>query len=176
MIVGDLVVQHYLANRSVRLKFQNKDHAFVMKRVLCVCLYRFISLFVTNFSSLSFHNTTFYKTVPGLQRFVPTFDPLPDVGAAPGETAHIDLEIYGFPEQRALTLLKVFDSTGLTSSPRHSVKYTAREAPLGFVNETISDVIDIDHTNYTLTVDNGEGEALTYLFYLYEGKLASRFV
>ena len=79
------------------------------------------------------------------------------------------MEIYGFPEPRALTLLKVIDSRDRTSTPRHSVKYTAREDPLGFVNVTISDVIDIDYTNYTLTVDNGEREALTYSFYLYEG-------
>ena len=88
-----------------------------------------------------------------------------------GETAHIDLEIYGFPEPRALTLIKVVDFTDLTSSPRHSVKYTAREAPFGFVNMTISDVVETDYTNYTLTVDNGEDEALTYSFYLYEDKI-----
>ena len=85
----------------------------------------------------------------------------------------IKLEVYGFPEPRALTLSRLIDSTNLTSSPRHSVKYTAREAPCGFVNVTISDVIDTDFTNYTLTVDNGEGEALTYSFYLYDGKLTS---
>ena len=62
------------------------------------------------------------------------------------------------------------DIVDVTSSPRHSVKYTAREAPFGFVNVTISDVIDTDYTNYTLTVDNGEGEALTYSFYLYKGE------
>ena len=125
-------------------------------RVLCVCS------FVRIFSFLCW---------PGPQRFLPTFDPPPAVGAVIGETAHIDLEIYGFPEPRELTLLKVVDSTHLTSSPRHSVKYTARKAPLGFVNVTISDVIDTDYTNYTLTVNNGEGEALTYSFYLYEGEI-----
>ena len=88
----------------------------------------------------------------------------------------IELEIYGFPEPRALTLLKVVDSVDVTSSPRHSVKYTAIEAPFGFVNVTISDVIDIDFINYTLTVDKGEGEALTYSFYLYEGKLTSGYL
>ena len=116
------------------------------------------------------------KTVPGPQRFLPTFDTPSDVGAAIGDTAHIDLEIYGFPEPSALTLSRLIDSTNLTSPPRHSVKYTAREAPFGFVNVTISDVIDTDFTNYTLTVDNGEGEALTYSFYLYKGKLTSRYV
>ena len=116
------------------------------------------------------------KTVSGPQQFLPTFDPPPDVGAAIGETAHIDLKIYGFPEPRALTLSRLIDSTHLTLSPRHSVKYTAREAPFGFVNVTISDVIDTDYTNYTLTVDNGEGEALTYSFYLYEGKLTSSYL
>ena len=110
------------------------------------------------------------KTVPGPQRFLSTFDSPPDVGAAIGETAHIDLEIYGFPGPSALTLSRLIDSADLTSSPRHSVKYTAMEAPFGFVNVTISDVIDTDYTNYTLTVDNGEGEALTYSFYLYEGE------
>ena len=58
----------------------------------------------------------------------------------------------------------------VTSSPRHSVKYTAREGPIGLVSVTIFDVIEADFTNYTLTVDNGEGEALTYSFYLYEGE------
>ena len=116
------------------------------------------------------------KTVTGPQRFLPTFDPPPAVGAAIGETAHIDPQIYGFPEPRTLTLSRLIDSTNLTSSPRHSVKYTAREAPFGVVNVTISDVIDNDFTNYTLTVDNGEGEALTYSFYLYEGKLTSSYV
>ena len=56
------------------------------------------------------------------------------------------------------------------------MKYTAREAPFGVVNVIISDVIDIDYTNYTLTVDHGEGEALTYSFYLYKGKLTSRYL
>ena len=116
------------------------------------------------------------KTVPGPQRFLPTFHPPSDVGAATGETAHIDLEIYGFPEPRELTLSRLIDSTNLTSSPRHSVKYTAREPPFGFVYVTISDVIDTDFTNYTLTVDNGEGEALAYSFYLHEGELTSGYV
>ena len=87
-----------------------------------------------------------------------------------GETVHIDLEIYGFPEPRTLTLLKVVDSVDVTSSPRHSVKYTAREAPLGFVNMTISDIVETDFTNYMLLVDNGEGEALTYTFHLIRGQ------
>ena len=108
---------------------------------------------------------------PGPQRFLPKFDSPPDVGAVIGETAHIDLEIYGFPVPRALTLSSLIDSTNLTSSPRHSVKYTAREAPFGFVNMTISHVVETDYTNYTLTVDNGEGEALTYSFYLYDSEI-----
>ena len=140
---------------------------------LFVCIFYFSNVFF----SLSFHITTAsYKTVPGPQRFLPNFDPPPAVGAATGETAHIDLEIYGFPEPRELTLSRLIDGVDLTSPPRHSVKYTAREAPFGFVNVTISDVIDTDFTNYTLTVDNGEGEALTYSFYLCEGKLTSRFM
>ena len=121
------------------------------------------------FNSSPFHNS-------GPQRFLPSFDSSPDVGAVIGETVQIELEIYGFPEPRALTLLKLIDSTNLTSSPRHSVKYTAREAPFGVVNVTIYDVIDTDYTNYTLTVDNGEGEALTYSFYLYDGKLTSGYL
>ena len=140
-------------------------------------MYLFIFYVYGNSFPLSFHIiTALHKMTPGPQRFLPSFDAQPVVSAAIGETAHIDLEIYGFPEPRGLTLLKVVDSTNLTSSPRHSVKYTAREAPLGFVNVTISDVRDTDFTNYTLTVDNGEGEALTYSFYLYEGKLTSRYV
>ena len=87
-----------------------------------------------------------------------------------GGTAHIDIEIYGFPEPRAVTLLKVVGSVDVTSTPRHSVKYTAREAPLGFVNVTISDIIETDFTNYILVVDNGEGQALTYSFYLSRGQ------
>ena len=113
---------------------------------------------------------------PGPQRFLPTFDPPPGVSVAIGETAQINLEIYGFPEPRAPTLTRLIDSTDLTLSPRHSVRYTAREAPLGFVNITISDIVETDFTNYILIVDNGEGEALTYMFYLYKGELTSKYV
>ena len=92
------------------------------------------------------------------------------VSSALGETAHIELEIYGFPEPRALSLLKLVDSTDLTSSPRHAVKYTARETPLGYVNVTISDVVETDFIKYVLVVDNGEGEALNFTFRMVKGQ------
>ena len=130
-------------------------------RVLCW----YIFLFVYVIFSLSFDITTVsYRTVSGPQRLITIVDPPPAVRAATGETAHTNLKIYGFPEPRALTLSRLIDGVDLTSSPPYSVK-----APCGFVNMTISDVIGTDHTNYTLTVDNGEAEALTYSFYLYEG-------
>ena len=106
----------------------------------------------------------------GPLRFLPTFDPPATLGAHIGETVDIGLEIYGFPEPRALTLLKGVDSVDLTSSPRHSVKYTAREAPLGFVNMTISDIVETDFTNYILVVDNWEEKDLLYSLYLYKGE------
>ena len=56
------------------------------------------------------------------------------------------------------------------------MKYTARQAPLGFVNVTISDIVETDFTNYILVADNGEGEALTYTFYLIRGQLDLLFI
>ncbi|KAK3760309.1 hypothetical protein RRG08_020541 [Elysia crispata] len=90
----------------------------------------------------------------------------PAIEAIIGETAHIDLEIYGYPEPTALTLQRLYDDTDLTSSPRHSVTYTASAAPFGAVNVTISDLVEADLTIYILTVDNGVGEALKYIFHL----------
>ena len=110
------------------------------------------------------------KTISGPQQFSPTFDLTHAVDVATGENAHVGIEIYGFPEPKTLILLRMLDSKDLTSSVRHSVRYTASEAPFGFVNVTFSDLLDTDLTNYTLIVDNGEGAALTYTFYLNEGE------
>ena len=86
-----------------------------------------------------------------------------------GDTAHIDLEIYGYPEPTILALHRLSDDTDLTSSPRHSVTYTASAAPFGAVHVAISDLVEADFTVYRLTVDNGVGEALEYIFYLNQG-------
>ncbi|GFS05748.1 neural cell adhesion molecule 1 [Elysia marginata] len=99
------------------------------------------------------------------QQFSPLFSPSPKVDGVLGETAEVDIEIYGFPEPR-VTLHRNVDNADLTSSPRHEVKYTSTVAPFGFVNVTISDLVEADYTNYTLTIDNGVGDALVYSFYL----------
>ena len=88
------------------------------------------------------------------QQFSPTFDLTHAVDVATGENANVGIEIYGFPEPKTLILLRMLDSKDLTSSVRHSVRYTASEASFGFVNVTFSDLLDADLTNYTLIVDN----------------------
>ncbi|KAK3739576.1 hypothetical protein RRG08_054988, partial [Elysia crispata] len=90
------------------------------------------------------------------------------VDAVVGETTKFGIEIYGFPEPSTLTLQKTDDDTNLMSSRRHSVEYTAGVSPFGVVNVTISDVVESDYTNYTLTVENGVGNALVHTFYLNE--------
>ncbi|GFS19311.1 vascular cell adhesion molecule [Elysia marginata] len=107
------------------------------------------------------------------QQFSPLFSPSPKVDGVIGEKAEIDIEIYGFPEP-SVTLQRTVDNANLTSSPRHEVKYTSSVAPFGFVNVTISDLVEADYTNYTLTIDNGVGFALTYSFYLNQVKAQSR--
>ncbi|KAK3721882.1 hypothetical protein RRG08_057485 [Elysia crispata] len=102
------------------------------------------------------------------QQLSPLFNSKPQVDAVIRETAKFGIEIYGFPEPSTLTLQKTDDDTDLMSSPRHSVQYTAGVAPFGVVNVTLSDVVEADYTNYTLTVDNGVGNALNYTFYLNE--------
>ncbi|GFR74470.1 protein amalgam, partial [Elysia marginata] len=99
------------------------------------------------------------------QKFSSMFFPPPKVDGVIGGKAEIDFEIYGFPEPR-VTLHRIVDNADITSSPRHEVKYTSTVAPFGFVKMTISDLVEIDYTNYTLTIDNGVGDALTYSFYL----------
>ncbi|GFR62139.1 basement membrane-specific heparan sulfate proteoglycan core protein-like [Elysia marginata] len=99
------------------------------------------------------------------QQFSPLFSPSPKVYGVLGETAEVDIEIYGFPEP-SLTLHRTVENTNITSSPRHEVKYTSTVAPFGFVNVTISDLVVADYTNYILTIDNGVGDALVYSFYL----------
>ncbi|GFR87307.1 protein amalgam, partial [Elysia marginata] len=99
------------------------------------------------------------------QQFSPLFSPSPKVDGVLGETAEVDIEIYGFPEP-SVTLQRTVDNANLTSSPRHKVKYTSSVAPFGFVNVTISDLVESDYTTYTLTIDNGVGDALVYSFYL----------
>ncbi|RUS72750.1 hypothetical protein EGW08_019485 [Elysia chlorotica] len=102
------------------------------------------------------------------QKLIPTLDPDPQVNAVIGMSAEFGVEIYGYPEPSSLYLQAVNDATDLSSSPRHTVVYTAGLAPFGTVNVTISDLVASDYTNYTLTVDNGEGQPLVYSFYLNE--------
>ncbi|GFR61355.1 cell adhesion molecule 4 [Elysia marginata] len=107
------------------------------------------------------------------QQFSPLFSPSPKFDGVSGEIAEIDIEIYGFPEPR-VTLHRNVDNADLTSSPRHEVKYTSTVAPFGFVNVTISDLVEADYTTYTLTIDNGVGDALVYSFYLNQVKTRPR--
>ncbi|KAK3741882.1 hypothetical protein RRG08_065455 [Elysia crispata] len=100
------------------------------------------------------------------QQLSPMFNSKPQVDAVTGENAKFGIQIYGFPEPSTLTLQKTEDVTNLIYSPRHTLKYTAGVAPFGVVNVTISDVVEADYTNYTLTVDNGVGSALIYTVYL----------
>ena len=62
------------------------------------------------------------------------------------------------------------ENENLKLYPRHSLKYTARESPFGYINLSMYNLVREDFTNYTLTVDNGEGEALIYTFCLNEGE------
>ncbi|GFR99199.1 hypothetical protein ElyMa_002786900, partial [Elysia marginata] len=117
--------------------------------------------------------TRFKLNVTCAQQFSPLFSPSPKVDGVIEEKAKIDIEIYGFPEPR-LTLHRIVDDADLTSSPRHELKYTSSVAPFGFVNVTISDLVEADFTNYTLTIDNGVGNALVYSFYLNQVKTRLR--
>ena len=108
-------------------------------------------------------------TISGPQQLSPLFNSKPQVDAVIRETAKFGIEIYGFPEPRTLTLERTNNDTTLTYSPRHSVEYKAGVAPFGVVNVTIFDLMKADYANYTLTVDNGVGNALVYTFYLNEG-------
>ncbi|KAK3799453.1 hypothetical protein RRG08_005842 [Elysia crispata] len=83
-----------------------------------------------------------------------------------GETALIDIEIYGYPEPKTLSLQKANNDTDLTSSLRHTVKYTAGVTPFGAVSVTISNILEADFTIYKVTIDNGVGDALLYHFSL----------
>ncbi|GFS08184.1 neural cell adhesion molecule 1 [Elysia marginata] len=107
------------------------------------------------------------------QQFSPWLALSPYIDGVIGEKAEIDIEIYGFPEPR-VTLLRTVDNANLKSFPRHEVKYTSTVAPFGFVKVTIFDLMQADYTNYTLTIDNGVGDALTYSFYLNQVKTRPR--
>ncbi|KAK3789470.1 hypothetical protein RRG08_059557 [Elysia crispata] len=107
------------------------------------------------------------------QQLSPLIKSQPQVDAVIRGAAKFGIEIYGFPEPSTLTLQRTDDATNLTSSSRHSVEYTAGVAPFGVVNVTISDVVEADFTIYTLTVDNGVGNALIYPFYLNEVNASS---
>ncbi|KAK3758268.1 hypothetical protein RRG08_055199 [Elysia crispata] len=100
------------------------------------------------------------------QQLSPLFNSKPQVDAAIRETAKFGIEIYGFPQPRTLTLERTNNDIILTYSPRHSLEYIAGVAPFGVVNVTIFDLVEADYVNYTLTVDNGVGNALVYTFYL----------
>ncbi|GFO27297.1 neural cell adhesion molecule 1 [Plakobranchus ocellatus] len=95
------------------------------------------------------------------------------VEVAQGETAELNLEIYGYPTPQLLTLMRTRDNTNLTGSARHLIEYSPGQAPFGVVNVTILDVVEEDFTNYTIIVDNGEGnegDALVYPFYVAQAK------
>ncbi|KAK3770529.1 hypothetical protein RRG08_047598 [Elysia crispata] len=113
----------------------------------------------------------FYCCTTGPQQLSPLFNSKPQEDAVVVETAKSGIEIYGFPEPSTLTLQRTDDGTDLMSSRRHSVQYTAGVSPFGVVNVTISDVVESDYTNYTLTVENGVGNALVHTFYLNEVSL-----
>ncbi|GFO27332.1 neural cell adhesion molecule 1 [Plakobranchus ocellatus] len=90
-----------------------------------------------------------------------------------GETAELDLEIYGYPAPHQLTLMRTTDNTNLTGSARHLIEYSPGQAPFGFVNVTISDVIEADFSSYIIIADNGESndngiKMLMYRFYFGE--------
>ena len=105
----------------------------------------------------------------GPQQFTESPTPEPVFDASLGDTVRIGLELYGFPEPTLITLEKMNDATNLASSARHSAVYTPGLAPFGSLYVTISDLVEADFTNYTLTVDNGEESALSYEFYLKRG-------
>ncbi|GFN93543.1 fibroblast growth factor receptor 3, partial [Plakobranchus ocellatus] len=86
------------------------------------------------------------------------------------ETAKVGVEIYGYPTPHLLTLMRTRYNTNLTGSARHLIEYSPGQAPFGFVNVIISDVVEEDFTNYTIAVDNGVGDPLVYTFYLVEEK------
>ncbi|GFN84766.1 cell adhesion molecule [Plakobranchus ocellatus] len=90
------------------------------------------------------------------------------------ETAELGLEIYGYPSPHLLTLIRTRDNTNLTGSARHLIEYSPGQAPFGIVNVTIFFVEEEDFINYTLTVDNGEGDPLVYPFYLAEVKATEK--
>ena len=108
--------------------------------------------------------------ISGPQQLSPLFNSKPQVDAVIRETAKLGIEIYGFPQPRTLTLERTKNDITLTYSPRHSLEYTAGVAPFGVVNVTIFDLVEAYHVNYTLTVDNGVGNALVYSFYLDQGE------
>ncbi|GFO08713.1 Down syndrome cell adhesion molecule [Plakobranchus ocellatus] len=83
-----------------------------------------------------------------------------------GETAELNLEIYGYPTPQLLTLMQTRDNINLTGSASHLIEYSPGQAPFGLVNVIIFDVEEEDYTNYTITVNNGVGDALVYPFYL----------
>ncbi|GFO46665.1 neural cell adhesion molecule 1 [Plakobranchus ocellatus] len=107
------------------------------------------------------------------QQLAPKISPPDTVEVALGGTAELGLEIYGYPTPQLLTLMRTRDNTNLTGSARFLIEYSPGQAPFGFVNVTISDVAEEDFTNYTIIVDNGEGnegDALVYPFYLVQEK------
>ena len=105
----------------------------------------------------------------GPQRLTQSVNQTQYVDAPIGQTARITTEIFGFPAPNALELVRLSDNEILASSSRHSVTYTAGEAPLGLVTVAVSGVTETDISNYTVTVDNGVEDPLTYTFYLKPG-------
>ncbi|GFO46621.1 hypothetical protein PoB_007312600, partial [Plakobranchus ocellatus] len=107
----------------------------------------------------------------GSQQLVSNISQPDTVEVAQGETAELNLEIYGYPTPQLLTLMRTTDNTNVTGSTRHHIKYLPYQAPFGCVKVSISDVTIEDFTNYTITVDNGEANeshALEHSFCLME--------
>ncbi|GFO46642.1 hypothetical protein PoB_007314700 [Plakobranchus ocellatus] len=110
----------------------------------------------------------------GPQHLAPNISQPEIVEVAVEETAELGLEIYGYPAPQLLTLIKTTDNTNLTGSARHLIEYSPSHAPFGLVNMTIFFVEEEDFTNYTITVDNGEGDPLVYPFNLIKVKATEK--
>ncbi|GFN88992.1 hypothetical protein PoB_001549800 [Plakobranchus ocellatus] len=90
-----------------------------------------------------------------------------------GQTSTVSLPVYSYPAPHELSLQRATDNRNLTGSPRHSVQFSSSYEPFGLVNITISDVVKEDFANYSISIDNGEGEALVLNFSIHEDFIAS---
>ena len=86
-----------------------------------------------------------------------------------GGTAQISIYIFGFPEPTGFLLQATNNGLDLTKSPRHTLLYTVRVPPFGVLTVTITNLVEADFTVYTVTVDNGVGDALVYTISVNKG-------